>query len=75
MFGEILVSEILAKMFSADQIEGFFNQRYLEIKSMRFWVGMVRNWCSQFGEGTLKLTVSEEMNRWNKLIFYMLVQI
>ena len=32
---EILVPEIWAKMFSANQIAGFFNQLYLQNKSMK----------------------------------------
>ena len=35
IFGKILVSEIWAKMFSANQIAGFFNQPYLQNKSMK----------------------------------------
>ena len=35
MFGKILVAEIWAKMFSANQIAGFFNQPYLQNKSMK----------------------------------------
>ena len=32
---EIFVPEIWAKMFSANQIAGFFNQPYLQNKSMK----------------------------------------
>ena len=35
MFGKILVLEIWTKMFSANQIAGFFNQPYLQNKSMK----------------------------------------
>ena len=35
MFGKILVHEIWAKMFSANQIVGFFNQPHLHSKSMK----------------------------------------
>ena len=35
IFGKIFVPEILAKMFSANQIAGFFNQLYLQNKSMK----------------------------------------
>ena len=35
IIGKILFSEIWAKMFSANQITGFFNQSYLQIKSMK----------------------------------------
>ena len=35
LFGKILVPEIWAKMFSANQIAGFFNQPYLQNKSMK----------------------------------------
>ena len=34
IFGEIFVPEIWAKMFSANQIAGFFNQPYLQNKLM-----------------------------------------
>ena len=34
--------------------------------------GMVKNGCDQSGQGTLKLTVLQKMN---KLIFFMLVKI
>ena len=68
----------------ANQIAGFFNQPYLQIKLMKqlgfstliqihinkiFLVGMVQNGSDQSSHRTLKLTVSQEMNRWNKLIF------
>ena len=35
IFGKIFVPEIWAKMFSANQIAGFFNQPYLQNKSMK----------------------------------------
>ena len=35
LFGKILVPEIWTKMFSANQIAGFFNQPYLQNKSMK----------------------------------------
>ena len=35
IFGKIFVPEIWAKMFSASQIAGFFNQLYLQNKSMK----------------------------------------
>ena len=35
IFGKIFVSEIWAKMFLANQIAGFFNQPYLQNKSMK----------------------------------------
>ena len=35
IFGKILVPEIRAKMFAANQIAGFFNQPYLQNKSMK----------------------------------------
>ena len=35
MFGEILVHEIWTKMFSANQIAGFFNEPYIQNKSMK----------------------------------------
>ena len=35
IFGKILVPEIWAKMFSANQIAGFFNQPYPQNKSMK----------------------------------------
>ena len=35
---------------------------------------MVKNVCGQSGHGTLKLTNSK-MNRWNKLIFRLVVQV
>ena len=35
VFGEIFVTEIWAKMFSGNQIAGFFNQSYLHNKSMK----------------------------------------
>ena len=35
ILGKILVYEIWTKMFSADQIAGFFNQPYLQNKSMK----------------------------------------
>ena len=36
MFGKIFVLEIWAKMFSANQIARFFNQPYLQSKSMKY---------------------------------------
>ena len=36
---------------------------------------MVKNGYAQSSHGTLELTVSQKLNRWNILIFYMLVQI
>ena len=30
---------------------------------------MVKNGCGQSSDGSLKLTVSQKRNRWNKLIF------
>ena len=35
MFGKIFVPEILAKIFSANEIVGFFNQPYLQSKSTK----------------------------------------
>ena len=35
IFGKILVPEIWAKRFPANQIAGFFNQQYLQDKSMK----------------------------------------
>ena len=35
IFGKVFVPEIWAKMFSANQIAGFFNQPYLQNKSMK----------------------------------------
>ena len=35
IFGKIFVPEIWAKMFSASQIAGFFNEPYLQNKSMK----------------------------------------
>ena len=35
IFGKILVHEIWTKIFSANQIAGFFNQPYLQNKSMK----------------------------------------
>ena len=35
IFGKIFVPEIWAKMFSVNQISGFFNQPYLQKKSMK----------------------------------------
>ena len=32
-------------------------------------MGMVKNGCGQPSDGSLKLTVSQKRNRWNKLIF------
>ena len=46
----------------------------LKSQSKTFWAGIFKNVCGQFGHGTLKLTISEKKT-WNKLIFYMLVQI
>ena len=36
IFGKIVIPEIWAKMFSANQIAGFFNQPYLQNKSMKY---------------------------------------
>ena len=36
IFGKIFVTEIWAKMISANQIAGFFNQPYLHNKSMKW---------------------------------------
>ena len=38
IFGKSLVLEIWAKMFSANQIAGFFNQLYLQNKSMKYLI-------------------------------------
>ena len=35
IFAKMFVPEIWAKMFSANQIAGFFNQPYLQNKSMK----------------------------------------
>ena len=35
MFGKFFIPEILAKMFSADQIAGYFNHPYLQNRSMK----------------------------------------
>ena len=35
MFGKIVIPEIWAKMFSANQVAGFINQPYLENKSVK----------------------------------------
>ena len=35
IFGKIFVPEIWAKIFSADQIAGFYNQPYIQNKSMK----------------------------------------
>ena len=55
-----------------DGINWFFAcwYRFTKIKSWSkiYWVGMVKNGCGQSGHGT-------KLNRWNKLIFSMLVQI
>ena len=36
---------------------------------------MVKNGYAQSSHGALELTVPQKLNRWNILIFYMLVQI
>ena len=36
IFMKIFIPEIWAKMFSANQIAGFFNQPYLQKKSMKY---------------------------------------
>ena len=36
VFGKIFVPEIWAKMFSANQIAGYFNQPYLQNKSIKY---------------------------------------
>ena len=36
IFGKTFVPEVLAKMFSANQTAGFFNQPYLQSKSMKY---------------------------------------
>ena len=38
IFGKSLVLEIWAKMFSANQIAGFFNQLYLQSKSVKYLI-------------------------------------
>ena len=38
IFGKSLVLQIWAKMFSANQIAGFFNQLYLQNKSMKYLI-------------------------------------
>ena len=55
-----------------DEINFFscwYKFRKIKIWSKIFSVGMFKNECGQSGYGTLK------MNRWNKLIFCMLVQL
>ena len=61
-------------MFSANQIVGFFNQTYLqpdflniylnshtlEVGQKFFRVGMVKNGCGHSGNGTEKMTASQE---------------
>ena len=40
-----------------------------------FWVVGVKNWCSLLDHGFLKsATYISRMNRWNELIFFMLIQ-
>ena len=47
----------------------------LKVVQKLYLVSMVKNGCDQSDHRPLKLTLSQKMNRWNKLIFCMLVQI
>ena len=84
----MLVPEIWTKMFSANQIAGFFNQPYLQSKSVK-WPDFLhvdknshklkvdQNFLGghgQSGHGDSKIDCIS-MNRWNELICCMLVQI
>ena len=61
MFGNIFVFEIWAKMFLANQIAGFFNQPYLQNKSMK----------SRFHGKTFLPPKLEEMGqKWPKIGFF-----
>ena len=62
-----------------DGINQFFAYwyKFTKVKSWSkiFWVGIVKNGCDQFGLGDSKIDYISKMNRWNKLIFCMLIQI
>ena len=76
LFWKMFVPEIWAKMFAANQIAGFFSQRYLQNRSINlgvdasshklmvdqkiFLVIMAKNGHDQSGCKALKLTVSQE---------------
>ena len=58
MFGKMLVHKIWTKMFSANQIAGFFNQPYLQNKSVKysdFW---------HVGTSSHKLKVDQKICGW-----------
>ena len=68
---ENFVLEIWAKMFSVNQVAGFFNQPYPEQISEIAWFfacwykfTWIKNWskkfCGHSGSGTVKLNVSQE---------------
>ena len=89
IFGKIFVPEIWAKMFSASQIAGFFNEPYLQNKSMKqpdflhvdtnshkLKVDQkVWGWVCPVWSQDSKIDRISRMNWFNELIFYMLVQI
>ena len=58
IFGKILVPEIWAKMFSANQVAGFFVQPYLQNKSMKWLVFL------HVDTNSHKLKVDQEIFGW-----------
>ena len=58
IFGKILVPEIWAKMFSANQVAGFFIQPYLQNKSMKWLVFL------HVDTNSHKLKVDQEIFGW-----------
>ena len=75
IFGEILVHEIHAKMFSANQIAGFSNQLYLKTNQWNNLIFGMAKWVWPVWSRDSKIGCISRMNRWNELIFCMVVQI
>ena len=83
IFREILIPEIWAKMFSANQIAGFFNQPYLQNESMKYpdFLDVDTNshklkvdqiifgWAWPVSPRDSKMGCIARMNWWNELIF------
>ena len=58
ILGKIFVAEVWAEMFSANQIPGFFNQPYLQNKSMK-WSDVLH-----VDTNSLKLKVDQKIFGW-----------
>ena len=58
IYGKIFVPEIWTKIFSANQIAGFFNQPHLQHKSMK-WLDFLH-----VGTNSCKLKVAQNIFGW-----------